>query len=109
MQAQQWPNGLGWSVRVCYGLAEVEEAGRAYVVTVPVAPTFTQPFEGSTRTVRVNRFRVCRVPAGTDPVEAVRLCVVAGALRLSDGSAEDTVPFLNAAACACDGCAAAAE
>jgi hypothetical protein len=83
--ARQWSNRLGWSIATPEGDAEVFDIVRALKVIVPMAPAkewCESPISGPARFVYRNRERVCLVPLGTDPIEAVRRCLAGGVVQI---------------------------
>jgi hypothetical protein len=100
MKAERWPNKSGWTVKVAHGEAEVWDHVSRLAVRAPIAPRrewVESPLRGRPRWVEVDRQRICFVPLGTDPVEAVRLCLRDGlAVDVSGGDGERfAVPTLS--------------
>lgn len=93
-QATRWPNRLGWDVRVEHGEAEVRNLGPRLRAFVPVAPR-REWFERKRKWLYIPRYKVCDVPPGTDPLEAVRLCLKDGLLCEEGYPIEGTVPLLT--------------
>lgn len=83
MRVKRWPNGLGYDV----GSATVMDGVRCLVVCVPVGPRVGPDLR------EVKRVKLCRVPTGTDPLEAVRLCRVHGAVFEPFQAGE--IPFVD--------------
>lgn len=65
MKAKQWPNRLGWDVRVRAGVAEVRDCVKFLRCFVPVGEF---------------RYRRMDFPIGTDPVDCVTMAKASGEL-----------------------------
>ncbi len=92
--AERWPNKLGWNV----GNADVRDIVRALRVNVPI-PSRKEwrqyPLTGYPRYVYIERYKVCDVPLGTDPVIAVKLCSDHGLICEIGQPICDEIPFVR--------------
>jgi hypothetical protein len=88
---RQWPNGLGWNVKTRHGQATVINCVSMFRAYLPISPRrewLAEPLSGVPRWIEVGRHKVCDVPPGTDPIEALTLCREHGVTR-DDGNQWD--------------------
>lgn len=93
-KAIEWPNGLGWNVGTRYGTAEVRDQVSRLRVFAPIAPD-REWSSRRNRWISIERYRVCDVPTGTDPVIAVEACLRHGTICNGDSIGDRAIPFVQ--------------